>query len=68
MLGIHPQEIESRIDSFCFTPALPRLNINNQMALDPQDILCRIVRGVAEVIAQNNYEIEQQLRQIGILL
>jgi len=68
MLGMKQLEIESRIDSGAFGVTTPYMNIREQEALQPNDILKKLVRGVAEAIVANNERIQEQLAQRGYLV
>ena len=67
MLGMSESDLKSAMDHGAFGIAPVMLNIGDQESLQPNDILKKLVRGVAEAIAKNNAKIEADLRSYGIL-
>lgn len=68
MLGLTESQLANEIDSGAFGIGHLGLNIGKQHALKPEDILQKLVTGVAKAIEANNRAIESQLRSKGINL
>jgi hypothetical protein len=70
MLGLNGIQLFQKIDSGAFGGGYlaANININNQKALQPNDILQKLATGVAKAIEANNQAIERQLRNAGIEL
>ena len=66
MLGLSESKVFNEIDSGCFGIAHLSLNIKDQPALEPDDILRKIATGVAKAIIANNKAIENKLRASGL--
>jgi hypothetical protein len=66
MLGMTESEIIHEIDHGCFGIAPLTINIKDQLNLEPDDILKKLAKGVAQAIEKNNRKITNQLRALNL--